>query len=60
MSRPNPLWLALIGILVVLCFALPYTVFRDVDAWYGSLLFWIIATGAVILISAFVSSRWRD
>ena len=60
MNRPNPLWIALIGILVLLIFVLPFTVFRNLEAWYGSFLFWSLATAVVIAISALVSARWKD
>jgi hypothetical protein len=53
-------WLVPIAVLVVLAFLLPFTVFRDVDAWYGSYLFWVLATIVVIAINAVVSARWKD
>lgn len=49
-----------IGLLMLLSFVLPFTVFRDVDAWWGSFLFWTAATAIVIAISAVISGRWRD
>lgn len=60
MSHPKTLWLLPIGILVVLSFILPFTVFRDIDAWYGSFLFWTLSTVAVIVISAIISADWKD
>ena len=59
-NRPSPLWLVLIGVLVVLSFVLPFAMFRNLDAWYGSFLFWSLATAAVVAISAIVSARWKD
>ena len=47
-------------VLVVLSYLLPFTVFRDVDRWYGSFLFWTVATVAVIGVNAVVSSAWKD
>jgi hypothetical protein len=58
--QPSAWWLAPIALLIVLSYLLPYTVFRDVDAWYGSLLFWTVATAIVIAINAVVSSAWKD
>lgn len=46
--------------LVVLSYVLPFTVFRDVDRWYGSFLFWTLATAVVIAVNAVVSSAWKD
>jgi hypothetical protein len=47
-------------VLILLSFILPYTVFRDVDAWYGSFLFWTLATAAVIGLNAVISADWKD
>lgn len=53
-------WLVAVPIIIVLSYLLPYTVLSGVDAWYGSLLFWTVATAVVIAINAVVSSAWRD
>jgi hypothetical protein len=53
-------WLAPVVVLIVLSYVLPFTVFRDVDRWYGSFLFWTVATVAVIGINAVVTSAWKD
>ena len=53
-------WLIPVAVLIFLCYLLPYTVLSDVDAWYGSFLFWTLATAAVIGINAVVSSDWKD
>lgn len=53
-------WLVPVAALILLSFVLPFTVFTDVDAWYGSFLFWVLATAAVIGINAVVSAEWRD
>jgi hypothetical protein len=58
--QPSAWWLAPIALLIALSYLLPYTVFRDVDAWYGSFLFWTVATAVVIGINALVSSAWKD
>lgn len=53
-------WLLPVALLVALSYVLPYTVFRDVDRWYGSFLFWSLATAAVIAINTLISAKWRD
>lgn len=53
-------WLIPVALLILLSYLLPYTVLSDVDAWYGSFLFWTLATAAVIGINAVVSSDWKD
>lgn len=60
MNNTMKWWLLPVALLVVLSYVLPYTVFRDVDRWYGSFLFWSLATAAVIAINALISSKWRD
>lgn len=60
MTTPSKLWLLPIAVIVLLSFILPFTVFRNVDAWYGSFLFWSVSTALVILISAIISGRWED
>ncbi len=60
MNNTMKWWLLPVALLVALSYVLPYTVFRDVDHWYGSFLFWSLATAAVIAINALVSSKWRD
>ncbi len=60
MQRASWLELALIGILIVLCFVLPFSVFTNIDAWYGSLLFWCLASLLVIGLCARISARWKD
>lgn len=57
---PGAIWLAPVLIVIVLSYVLPYTVLRDVDAWYGSMLLWVLGTAIVIAVNAVVSSAWRD
>ena len=47
-------------VLILLCYLVPFTVLRDVDAWYGSFLFWTVVSALVIGINAVVSSAWKD
>ena len=53
-------WLIPIAAVIVLCYLVPYTILSDVDAWYGSFLFWSLATAVVIAINAVISAKWRD
>lgn len=46
--------------LFLLSYLLPYTLFSGVDAWYGSFLWWTLATLVVIGINAIVSADWKD
>ncbi len=61
MENRRARWLlTLVLVLILASFAVPYTLLSDVDAWYGSMLFWILSTAVVIAINAIVSSTWED
>lgn len=45
---------------MVAMFVIPYTLLREVDAWYGSLLFWTVGTAAVIAINVAVALTWEN
>lgn len=60
METPRTQWLLLVLVLILLSYAVPYTLLSGVDAWYGSFLFWSVCTAVVIGVNAVVSSAWRD
>lgn len=61
MNRSKTSWLLpVVLVLILLCYLIPYTVLSEVDAWYGSFLFWTGVTAVVIGINAVVSSAWKD
>lgn len=60
MQNSRALWLVPVALIILLSFVVPYTLLSDVDAWYGSFLFWTLATLVVIGINAVVSSAWKD
>lgn len=60
MKNPKAWWLLLVLAIILLNYFVPYVVLTDVDAWYGSMLFWTAGTAIVIAINAVVSSAWRD
>lgn len=45
---------------IIACFIVPFTLLRDVDAWYGSFLFWSLASLVVIAINWILSSDWKE
>ncbi|MFA5565101.1 MAG: hypothetical protein WC184_05340 [Acidimicrobiia bacterium] len=53
-------WLGVIAVLILAAFVVPFTALTNIDAWYGSFLFWTVLTAVVIAINALVSSAWRD
>jgi len=60
MSNPKAVWLAAVAALILLSYFVPYVLLSDVDAWYGSMLFWTASAAVVIAINAVVSSSWKD
>lgn len=50
----------MIALAILSAFVVPYTLLRNVDAWYGSFLFWVVITAVVIVINAIVSKSWKD
>ncbi|WP_375261573.1 hypothetical protein [Palleronia sp.] len=52
--------LALVGVVILACYALPYLLLGQVAAWWGSFLFWILAGLAVIVLNIFATRGWED
>lgn len=54
-------WLLIsVPVIMLAMFTIPYTLLREVDAWYGSLLFWTVGTLAVIAVNVVVSLNWEE
>ncbi len=60
MVRRGVFWIVLIAAIMLLCFIVPFTALSGVDAWYGSFLFWVVATLAVIVINVVITGSWRE
>lgn len=50
----------LLGVLVVAAVIAPYTLLRDVQAWYGSMLFWGLIGLAVIGLNLLVTADFKE
>lgn len=59
-TRHRAWLLAAVPVIMLAMFVVPYTLLRGVDAWYGSALFWTLATAAVIALNVVLSSDWED
>ncbi|MGO1192921.1 MAG: hypothetical protein ACTMHH_03515 [Nesterenkonia sp.] len=59
-DRRAPWLLSSIPVVMILMFAVPYTLLRDVNAWYGSFLFWSVGTVVVIGINVVLTRQWKD
>lgn len=58
--EPPTQWLlASVPVIMLAMFVVPYTLLRDVNAWYGSLLLWVVGTLAVIAINVRLTRRWK-
>lgn len=53
-----PWWIWALAVLLAAGYALPYTLFAGVEAWTGSLLFWIVFGVAVWAVLVAAVSRW--
>lgn len=51
---------ALLGVLVVAAVIVPYSLLRDVQAWYGSLLFWLLVGVAVVPLNLLVTAPFKE
>lgn len=56
--RSKGIWL--VWLVVLLCYAVPYTLLSDVARWYGSFLFWALAGLVVIVLNAFITRDFKD
>lgn len=59
MQRGNK-WIWLVWGVVLLCYLVPYTLLTNVQAWYGSFLFWTVAGLAVIVLNVLLTRNFRE
>lgn len=48
--------LVCIWVLAILCYVIPYWVLDDINAWYGSFLFWTV-TGVLVIVCNVIATR---
>lgn len=60
MERKGIIWAAVMALLVLLAYVVPYTVLSGVDHWYGSFLFWTVFGLVAIAAIWAVTASWRD
>ncbi|MCM3739363.1 hypothetical protein M3210_03675 [Oceanobacillus luteolus] len=58
MKHNEKAYAILITILILLAFVVPYTLLRNVNAWYGSFLFWTALTILVIGVNYIMIKDW--
>ncbi|AKO51249.1 hypothetical protein ABA45_01415 [Marinobacter psychrophilus] len=53
-------WIWFVWLLVVLCYAVPYGFLSDVQAWYGSFLFWSLTGLLIIGANIFMTKDFEE
>jgi len=53
-------WGAVIIVLIVLAYLLPFTILSSVEKWYGSFLAWGVIGVLIIFANIMVTRDWRD
>ncbi len=53
-------WIWFVWLLVLLCYVVPYTVLTNVQAWYGSFLFWAVMGALVIVANIFLTKDFEE
>ena len=57
MRTDRRIWL--VWLLVALCYLVPFTLLTNVQAWYGSFLFWTVAGVLVILVNLLLTRNFK-
>ncbi|MFD2045277.1 hypothetical protein ACFSTA_16455 [Ornithinibacillus salinisoli] len=57
-NKVKLVWGALIVLLILLAYILPYTVLSTVNDWYGSFLLWGIIGVLIIIANIMVTRDW--
>ena len=60
MDKKEIRWSWIIFILVFLAYFVPFVLLRNIDAWYGSFLFWNVFAIFIIVINSIITSDWSD
>lgn len=60
MRKKEASWAIVILVMMILAYVVPYTVLRNVDAWYGSFLFWNLFAIVIIIVNYFITVDWSE
>ncbi|PWU67565.1 MULTISPECIES: hypothetical protein [Gracilibacillus] len=60
MNKKEKMWGLIILFIVFLGYFLPYTLFSNIEKWYGSFLLWTILAIIVIIINYILTKEWGD
>ncbi|MDH4573988.1 hypothetical protein [Salinicola acroporae] len=53
-------WIWLVWALVLSCYVVPYGLLGQVQAWYGSFLFWFVVGVLVIVANIMITQGFKD
>lgn len=53
-------WTMLIGMIILTAFIIPFTLFRNIEKWYGSFLFWTVSALIVIVCNILLTKDWSN
>lgn len=60
MKLTKTFWGLSVCLVIVLAFLLPFTLLRNVDAWYGSFLLWGIVGIFTIIANFMITKDWGE
>lgn len=58
MADRSRIWAGVLAALILAAYVVPFTLLRNVHAWYGSFLFWSLFALAVIAIIVHLTRDW--
>jgi len=58
LPKTRKFWLWMEALVILLALILPYTVFRNVHAWYGSFLWWTLVGLLTVFINFMMTKDW--
>lgn len=59
-NKTKHFWGALIILLILLAYILPYTLLSNVQTWYGSFLLWGIIGILIVFANIMATRDWRE
>lgn len=60
MEKSEVKWLWGLSGMLFLAYFVPFILLRNVDAWYGSFLFWVAIAFVIIILNVFMTIDWGD
>ena len=58
-ERPAVIY-GIFALIIILSYAIPYTILAQVPRMYGAYLFWLAMAAVTILLVSVLTIKWRD